>query len=113
MNLMMMILNCKDHDDYRVNLESISMSIWSAGVGGMQAERQLKDDTMIFSIITLVVTFNINNNIKTSNKIHPHLYKLGAKEAKFGTSPSNSSVLPGPYLPLVRVICIVVVVDPP
>ena len=67
---MTMILNCKDHDNYRVNLESISISIWSAGVGGMQAERQLKDDTMIFSIITLVVTFNINNNIKTSNKIH-------------------------------------------
>ena len=66
-NLMTMILNCKDHDNYRVNLESISISIWSAGVGGMQAERQLKDDTMIFSNITVVVTFII---INISNKIH-------------------------------------------
>ena len=30
----------------------------------MQAERQLKDDKMIFSNITVVVTFNIINNIK-------------------------------------------------
>ena len=73
MNLMMMILNCKDHDDYRVNLESISMSLWSAGVGGMQAERQLKDDKMIFSIITMVVTFNIINNMNISNKIHTYI----------------------------------------
>ena len=48
-----------------MNLESISMSIWSAGVGGMQAERQLKDDKMIFSNITVVVTFNISNKIHT------------------------------------------------
>ena len=53
-----------------MNLESISMSIWSAGVGGMQAERQLKDDKMIFSIITMVVTFNIINNNNINNKIH-------------------------------------------
>ena len=71
-NLMTMILNCKDHDNYVswVNLESVSMSIWSAGVGRMQAERQLKDDKMIFSIILMVVTFNIINNIDISNKIH-------------------------------------------
>ena len=53
-----------------MNLESISMSILSAGVGGMQAERQLNDDKMIFSIITMVVTINIINNINISNKIH-------------------------------------------
>ena len=72
-NLMTMILNCKDHDNYRVNLESISISSWSAGVGGMQAERQLKDDKMIFSIITMVVTFNIINNMNISNKIHTYI----------------------------------------
>ena len=72
-NLMTMILNCKDHDYYRANLESISISIWSAGVGGMQAERQLKDDKMIFSNITVVVTFNIINNINISNKIHTYI----------------------------------------
>ena len=59
--------------NYRVNFESISISIWSAGVGGMHSERQLKDDKMIFSIITMVVTFNIINNMNISNKIHTYI----------------------------------------
>ena len=89
------------------------MSIWSAGVGGMQAERQLKDDL-----------FKHHGGGHLHNHQHhqhqqqdPHLYKLGAKEAKFGTSPlySSRAVLPGPTLPLIRVICIeeVVVADLP
>ena len=39
----------------------------------MHSERQLKDDKMIFSNITVVVTFNIINNINISNKIHTYI----------------------------------------
>ena len=49
----------------------------------MQAERQLKDDL-----------FKHHGGSQLHNHQHhqhqqqdPHLYKLGAKEAKFGTSP--------------------------